>query len=246
MGTASDDPIYPFCELHVSAPVGTPFKRAGAKTQGLIAFLALDTEQARQSLRQAIPKLRRLFEAEDTDGSTVENDRVGLNPDTVIVDTNELARLVRDLSPDKAVETVSLAEPPLPESLFGQQPLFADWLASERQRVPTQAGKIFERAAKEQVKKGRVADAIATVRRLITLNPLRDGSQMVLIRITAQYGERAAAVQQFDTYDDTLNREPGVGATEIDKLMLSVFGTRWTWWPFRTLRGPKAARSCRQ
>ena len=103
-----------FGKLQVSGSDGTPIAIAGAKTQGLIAYLALNTElppsrdrlmalfwgdrfteQARQSLRQAISKLRRVFGPEGGDVILVEDDRVGLNPEKVIVDVDRFAFLER-------------------------------------------------------------------------------------------------------------------------------------------------------
>ncbi len=231
-----------FGKLQVSGSEGRSIAISGAKTQGLIAYLALNTElppsrdrlmalfwgdrfteQARQSLRQAISKLRRVFSPEGGDVILVEDDRVGLNPAKVVVDVDRFALLARDPSAEKAIEAVSLLKGPLLDGLFGQQAEFDDWIASERQRVATQAGKIFERAAKEHVRSGRVSEAIATARKLIALDPLRDASQIILIRILAQSGERAAAIQQFNAYNETLQRELGVGAgPDLMKLMTEI------------------------
>lgn len=231
-----------FGKLQISTDDGIPIAVSGAKTQGLLGYLALNielppsrdrlmalfwgdrfTDQARQSLRQAISKLRRIFEPHDSDVLVVDMDRVGLNPDKVIVDVDVFAGLARDPSPENAVAAVDLLKGPLLDGLYGQQPEFDDWIASERQRVATQANRIFERAANEQVRRGRVSNAIATARKLIELDPLRDASQMVLIRILAQSGERASAVQQFNTYNETLQRDLGVGAgPDLTQLMTEI------------------------
>ncbi len=60
---------------------------------------------------------------------------------------------------------------------------------------------------------------------MVSLDPLRDASQIVLIRILAQHGERAAAVQQFNAYEALLQKELDVGAgPELLKLMDEVRG----------------------
>ena len=223
---------------------GNPISLTGAKTQGLVAYLALNTEmppsrdrlmalfwgdrftdQARQSLRQAIAKLRRTFDIAEGDVLLTEHDRVGLNPDIVTVDVDRLAEIVHDPSPEAALRGVGLLTGPLLDGLYGQQPEFEDWIASERQRFSAMSLKVLERAAELELQNGKTDEAIALARRMVSLDPLRDASQIVLIRILAQHGERSGAVQQFNAYEALLQRELGVGAgPELLKLMDEVKG----------------------
>jgi len=235
-----------FGKLRVNAANGEPIVVSGAKSQGLVAYLALNTDmhpsrdrlmslfwgdrftdQARQSLRQAISKLRRIFEEEDV--IVIEGDRVGLNPNKVSVDVDEFSRFAADSSPENALSALALLHGPLLDGLFGQQSEFDDWIASERQRVATIASKIYERAAAEQVKNGQLEQGVLTARRLIALDPLRDASQIVLIRILAQSGERAAAIRHFNAYEASLEKELGVGAgSDLQRLMNEIRSESFT------------------
>lgn len=233
-----------FGKLNVVGPDGQVIPVVGAKTQGLVAYLALNTEmppsrdrltalfwgdrftdQARQSLRQAIAKLRRMFEAASPNAIVAEHDRIGFNPEVVTVDVDDFTRLSRDLSPNATAQAVALLTGPLLEGLYGQQAEFDDWIASERQRLATVSLEVLERAAQERLKAGDTQEALALARRIVALDPLRDAGQMVLIRILAQQGERAAAMQQFSNYEALLQRELGVGAgSDLRRLMDEVKG----------------------
>ncbi|MGI9389796.1 MAG: BTAD domain-containing putative transcriptional regulator [Boseongicola sp.] len=221
-----------------------PIPLTGSKTQGLVAYLALNTEmppsrdrlmalfwgdrftdQARQSLRQAIAKLRRTFEVADREVILTEHDRVGLNPDNVVVDVDTFSEIVRNPSPEATMRGVGLLTGPLLDGLYGQQAEFEDWIASERQRFSAMSLKVLERAAELELQNGKTDEALALARRMVSMDPLRDGSQAVLIRILAQHGERSAAVQQFNAYEGLLQKELGVGAgPELLKLMGEVKG----------------------
>lgn len=231
-----------FGKLRLETAAGKLIPVSGSKTQGLIACLALNTDvhisrdrlmtlfwgdrfndQARQSLRQAISKLRRLLE--DVDGELIlaDPDRVGFNPDKVHVDVDEFERLAKKNTANDALSAIDLLQGSLLDGLYGQQPDFDDWLASERQRIATIATRVFEEAAKQQMKAGRGDAALNTVRRLIKLDPLRDATQVILIKILAQSGERAAAIQHYNAYVTTLNAELGVGAgPDLERLINEI------------------------
>ncbi len=231
-----------FGKFSVLDPNGSPIPLTGAKTLGLVAYLALNTEmppsrdrlmalfwgdrftdQARQSLRQAIAKLRRTLDVTEGEVILAEHDRVGLNPDLVTVDVDTFAQIVHNPSPEATLRGVALLTGPLLDGLYGQQAEFEDWIASERQRFSTMSLKVLERAAELELQNGNTDQAVALARRMVALDPLRDASQIVLIRILAQHGERPAAVQQFNAHEALLQRELDVGAgPELLKLMDEV------------------------
>ncbi|MCW3780980.1 BTAD domain-containing putative transcriptional regulator [Defluviimonas salinarum] len=232
-----------FGKLTVAGPDGAEVPIAGAKTQGLVAYLALNTgmppsrdrlmalfwgdrfpEQARQSLRQAISKLRRSFDG-DADTIRTEGDRVGFAAEAVSVDVDRFAELAADPAPEAAIRAIELMEGPLLDGLYGQQSDFEDWIVSERQRFGSLACRVFERAAEAQLKAGNADAALDTARRLVALDPLRDASHMVLVRILAQSGERAAAIQHYKLYEAQLMKELGVGpGHELQRLMSEIRG----------------------
>jgi len=233
-----------FGKLSVTDRGGQPIVVAGSKTQGLVAYLALNmemppsrdrlmalfwgdrfTDQARQSLRQAIAKLKRTMASGGDDVIVASQDCVGFNPDVVTVDVDEFASLAAVGSTEATNRAVAILSGPLLEGQFGQQPEFDDWLASERQRLTTISLSVLERAAEHHLKQGDTSGATALARRIVAIDPLRDAGQMVLIRILAQQGERAAAIQQFNAYEVTLKGELDVSAgPDLLRLMKEVRG----------------------
>jgi DNA-binding SARP family transcriptional activator/Tfp pilus assembly protein PilF len=236
-----------FGKLSVSLKDGTPIPVSGSKSQGLVAYLALNTEmppsrdrlmalfwgdrysdQARQSLRQAIAKLKKNLAAGGDNILLTENDRVGLNPEAVVVDVDEFTTLSEDASAEATAQAVSLLTAPVLDGLYGQQAEFEDWMVSERQRLATLSLKVLERAVEQHLRNGDTSSAIDLARRIVAMDPLRDAGQIVLVRILAQQGERAAAIQQFNAYKATLRDELGVGAgPELIKLIEEIKGEQF-------------------
>ena len=233
-----------FGKLTVTGPDGENIVIAGSKSQGLVAYLALNTEmppsrdrlmalfwgdrftdQARQSLRQAIAKLKRTMVDGGDDIIVAAEDRVGFNPELVRVDVDEFESLAAHETPDATARAVALLTGPLLDGQFGQQADFEDWLAAEKQRIATLSMTVLERSAEQHLAQGDNRTATELARRLVAIDPLRDTGQMVLIRILAQQGERAAAIQQFNAYEATLKSELDVGAgPEVLQLMSEIRG----------------------
>ena len=184
-----------FGKFEVSDENGTPIAISGAKTQELIAFLALCaempptrdriinlfwgdrfTDQARQSLGQAIAKIRKLLPSDKHDILSVDQDRIGLNPECVQVDVDTLSRLANDETPDAVLEAVELLRGPLLDGLYGQQAEFEDWISSERQRVNELVIKVLERAAGIHQRNGDTEAALGIARRVARLNPWSDAA----------------------------------------------------------------------
>ena len=233
-----------FGKLSVTGPDGQLIAIAGNKTQGLVAYLALNTEmppsrdrlmglfwgdrftdQARQSLRQSIAKLKKTLAAGGDDVLISYEDRVGFNPKIVNVDADEFALLAEDGSADATRRAVGILSGSFLEGQFGQQAEFDDWLAAERQRLATISLTVLERAVEQQLMQGDTQGATKLARRIVAIDPLRDAGQMVLIRILAQQGERAAAIQQFNAYQGILKKELDVSAgPDLVRLMKEVRG----------------------
>ena len=232
----------------MTASDGSPIPVAGAKTQGLIAYLALNldmpptrdrvmslfwgdrfTDQARQSLRQAIAKLRRMLADEPDDTLISDDERVGFNPARVEVDVDRFHTLARSTDFEEARAALDLMSGPVLEGVFGRNAEFDDWLAAERSRAATVASSLFERVAEHHLRRGELRRALDIARQLISLDPLRDRSQMLLIRLLAQSGERATAIKQFNDYEAVLRKELGVGAgPDLQRLVHEIRSERFT------------------
>lgn len=233
-----------FGRLQVVGTDGKPVLVAGAKQQALLACLALNMsqppsrnklinllwgdrfdDQARQSLRQAISKLRQVLNVGEHDVLWANADRVGLDPDLVEIDTHAFEALAQATSPDALLRAEALYTDALLEG-FGAGDLFDEWLHAERTRFGELACKVFSQTADFRVRDGNSAEAIETAQRLIAFDPLREPSHRQLMRILAQSGQRATAIRQYKTCADLLKAELDVEPeVETKRLVQEIRGT---------------------
>ncbi|NKB26418.1 MAG: tetratricopeptide repeat protein [Rhodobacteraceae bacterium] len=232
-----------FGKFEVLSQDGAAINVAGAKTQGLIAFLAMNmgmpptrdrivnlfwgdrfTDQARQSLRQAIAKLRRILPDGDR-ALVIEHDRISFDPAVVRVDLDRFTELAENDRVQDAIAAVALLRGPLLDGFFGQQAEFEDWISSERQSINELSCKLLERAADAESRNGNMSQALVHARRVTQLNPWSDAAHGVLLRLLAQNGERAQAIQHFQKYESTLKDELGIGVgQELRELIAQIRG----------------------
>ncbi len=214
-----------FGRLQVVGPDGAPLVVAGAKQQALLACLALNMsqppsrnklinllwgdrfdDQARQSLRQAVSKLRQVVNVGERDVLWANADQVGLDPDLVDIDTHAFETLAQATSPEALLRAEALYTDALLEG-FSAGDLFDEWLRTERARFGELACKVFSQTAEFRVRDGNSAEAIETAQRLIAFDPLREPSHRQLMRILAQSGQRATAIRQYKTCAALLKAE---------------------------------------
>lgn len=228
--------------LKVTGPDGAAIPVSGAKLQGLLSYLALNgdtppsrdrlasifwgdrfTEQARQSLRQTILKLRKLLEVSGEEVIATSGDRIGFRSGQVETDVDRFVSLVAANRPEADIEATLLYSGELLENLHVREIEFQDWLRSERQRIATIACPAFERAVNHLVRQGRTDEALDLARRLVGFDPLRESSHRLLMRILAQSGQRAAAVQQYNACAAVLGQELQVEpGPETQKLLAEI------------------------
>jgi TolB-like protein len=190
---------------------------AGRKVRALLACLALSSgtawpreklmallwsdrgdEQARASLRQALAEMRRVlghFSAVRT-----EHDAISLDPALVAVDALEFERLAKA---GKWEEAAGLYRGPLLDSHGVRGDAFEDWVRVERTRLHDLAVGVLERLAGSQSAEA----ALAAAQRLLVLDPAREETHRLLMRLYAAAGQRAQALRQYDHCRDVLHRD---------------------------------------
>ena len=201
----------------------------GQKDRALLAFLAVAAgdshprerlagllwsesgdPQARDSLKQALMRLRRCLG--DADGESLRADRqsVGLDCGAVSVDALDFERLVGDGTIDALSQAVALYRGDLLDGLAVRDPAFEDWLLLERQRLR----QLFERALAQLMSLalagGNREQAAAAARRLLLLDPLSEVACRTLMQVHADEGQTAQALKLFDSLRERLHREVGV------------------------------------
>ena len=218
-----------FGALEVIAPDGERIAVPGSKQQALLACLALSldyppsrdrligllwgdrfSDQARQSLRQGVSKLRQLLVVDGKQAVTSDNDRIGLDRDLISIDLAEFQALARRDDPASDEAAIAMFQDSFLDGLFVREAAFEEWLSAEKSRVNELGFPIFQRLSAFQLKSGQRAKSLETARRLLTLDPLRESSHRLLMRILAQSGQRAAAIQQYQSCAEILLRELAV------------------------------------
>jgi TolB-like protein/Flp pilus assembly protein TadD len=190
---------------------------AGRKVRALLACLALSPEQAwpreklmallwsdrgdeqaRASLRQALAEMRRVLG--EPSPVHAEHDAVGLDPALLAVDALEFERLAKA---GKWAEAAALYRGPLLDGHGVRDGAFEDWIRVERTRLHDLAVDVLERLVGKQTGEA----AIATAQRLLQLDPAREETHRLLMRLYAAAGQRAQALRQYDHCRDVLERE---------------------------------------
>lgn len=166
----------------------------------LMALLWSDRadEQARASLRQALAEMRRALG--QPSAVRTEHDAVSLDPALVAVDALEFERLAKA---GKWEEAAALYRGPLLDGHGVRDGAFEDWILVERTRLHDLAVVVIERFAAAQSGDA----AIATAQRLLQLDPLREETHRLLMRLYATAGQRAQALRQYEHCRDALQRE---------------------------------------
>jgi TolB-like protein len=226
-------------EAHLGSGEVLPLK--GRKTQALVAYLALGPgqprtreelvgllwgdrgeEQARSSLRQSLSELRKALSDADDTLLIADRDAVSLNSDALDVDVSEFERLIDEGTPVALKKASELYRGDLLDGIGVHDPTFEGWLRDERQRLRERAcealSKLLDHQAKEDTE-----SAIATARRLIGLDPMREAAHRSLMRLYAAKGERTLALKQFQACRDVLTAELGISPdVETEKLAEEV------------------------
>lgn len=212
--------------LEVCGADGVELRIDGSKQKGLLAYLALNLDrpptrdqvanllwgdrfddQARQSLRQAVFKLRKTLNGSDDSLIWSDAERIGLNAEAVTVDALDFERNAIKNTPEAAREATQLYRDSLLKDLNIGKAEFEDWLRVQRARFNEMACQVLDRHAAHLVQAGDAVPAIEIMQRLIALDPLREPSHRALMRILAQSGRRAAALKQYKSCAEILRNE---------------------------------------
>ena len=190
---------------------------AGRKVRALLACLALSSgkawpreklmallwsdrgdEQARASLRQALAEIRRALD--QPSAVRTEHDAISLDPALVAVDALEFERLAKAGQWEAAA---ALYGGPLLDGHGVRDSAFEDWIRAERTRLHDLAVDVLERLAGSRSGEA----AIAAAQRLLTLDPAREETHRLLMRLHAAAGQRAQALRQYEHCRDVLQRD---------------------------------------
>jgi adenylate cyclase len=210
-----------FGRFRLTGPHG-PIDFTGAKLSAFVAYLALATkpvsrdhltnllwgshfeEQARQSFRQALMRVRKLMGKE----SLIVSDRfVGFAPGSVSCDITTFERLAQEASPTSLRQAVALASGELLAGVDVKEAAWEDWIAGERRRIGVLFCKVLQQLGEIDLAEGQVAAALSHAEAVIAHDPLHEEAHRLAMRALAAAGRRADALRLLQVLNDRLARD---------------------------------------
>ena len=219
---------------------GVPVEFARCKNVALIAYLAmtgtshtreslitllwpeLEPSRARASLRRNLSMLRRAL---GEDQLVTGGDSIGLDPTAdLVVDVDQFHMLLRswqdhghpeaEVCPEclsSLAEAVELYRGDFLEGFtLPDSASFDDWQFFQTEGLRQELGSALERLVRAYGAQGEYETAIRYARRWLSLNRLHEPAHRELMRLSAQAGQRAAALRQYRECEQVLDSELGV------------------------------------
>jgi adenylate cyclase len=208
---------------------GNVVELAGQKDRALLGFLALSPgtphgrdklaallwgesghRQARDSLKQAVLRLRRAFGSAASSPLIARRHTVALAEEAVSVDVGWFESLLGRDSPDSAEAAIALYRGDLLDGIRVREAGFEDWLLVERQRLRDMAVDASAMLMVRMLNAGQRDRAAAAARRLLSFDPLHEAACRTLMQVHSERGERAQALKLFETLRDRLQQDLAV------------------------------------
>ncbi|HET8648506.1 MAG TPA: AAA family ATPase [Gemmatimonadales bacterium] len=216
--------LFGFPTAHVGGAAGGQPLRLGAKSLGLLIFLALEPgphlrerlasllwgefsdDNARTSLRQALRQLR------DALGDLIEADRQTVRL-TAPVESDVAAFLGACQS--GSIDALGFEVPSFLRGLsVSGAPDFEEWIDSRREQLMRRWLGVVREMARSAVLRSRWREAFALSERWLGADPLNEEATAIAMEATYCLGDRAGALAQYRRYRELIQRELGSRPTE--------------------------------
>lgn len=208
------------------------------RLQSLLAFLVLHAEaaqsrehlafllwpesaesQARTNLRQLLHHLRRAL-AGECSLLAIDNQTVHWRPECPwSVDVTDFGAAAARAMEAEQKGNLTLAREAFEEAARLYQDdllpdLYDDWLQTRREQLRQQFADVLSRLAALLENLGDYSSAIQHAGRLVALDPLREPSYQLLMRLHVLSGDRASALRVYHQCMRTLQRELGISPSK--------------------------------
>jgi TolB-like protein len=159
--------------------------------------------QARQNLRQALFRLRRVLGKDALPGDEKE---ISLAP-VVDCDAARLEALIRDGTRASLAEAAGLYRGRLLDDIALTEEAWADWVTAERQRLEGLAVDAMIRLADLELASEATEAALQAAQRATAISNLREDAHRAVIRALAAGGRKADALKHYEDVAALLKRE---------------------------------------
>ncbi|MEM7120567.1 MAG: BTAD domain-containing putative transcriptional regulator [Pseudomonadota bacterium] len=208
---------------------GDVIELKGQKDRALLGFLALSPgvpwprdklasmlwgdagdKQARDSLKQALLRLRRTFDAVRPAPLIANRQTITLAHDAAMVDVTVFEDLLDQATLEASKQAADIYRGDLLDGVEPRSTAFDDWLMVERQRLRDKASEALNQMMSQALADGRRDLAMVAARRLLSLDPLHEAACRCLMQGFADRGEGAQALRLFETLKERLQQELAV------------------------------------
>ena len=176
-------------------------------------------KQARDSLKQALMRLRRSLSVVSPAPLVANRHSITLLKEAATVDVGSFEALLRDKSLESLKLAAELYRGDLLDGLQIRNAVFEDWLLVERQRLRDLAVDASTRLMMQSLESGMRNWAMAAARRLLSLDPLHEPACRTVMQILADRGESAQALLMFETLKTRLRQELSVAPEAATSLL---------------------------
>jgi len=195
------------CKLLLSYLALTPGQSHPRSKLAALFWEDRGEEQARGSLRNALSAIRAAF---GEDAVVTDRETVCLRRNLFATDLDRLDALARADGAGASAGELGAFAGVLLDGADAQGAALEEWLGFERTRCRNLAQRLMQGVAKRLLAEGAHGEALAVALQLVGLDPLREHSHRLVMRIHAANGERSLALAQFRACAELLNRELGV------------------------------------
>ena len=209
------------------------------KTQWLLAYLASNSsvshsreqlagflwgehsdEHARHSLRRCLFTLAKAIGEKEQPLVHADRQWVACNVAAIDVDVWKFERLMGQDTPAALEEAVHLYRADFLSEMFTENETLNVWCLAERTRLRDLCYDCLAKLASYCADTAQMDEAIASARRLTSLDALREDDHRTLIRLLNRAGRRAEAMRQYRSCVEILHRELGVEPAEATRELL--------------------------
>jgi len=167
-------------------------------------------EQARASLRQTLSQIRQALGPGFASMIVADRENVQFTAPDARIDIKEVARFRNCDDIERLTKTLEGVRGEFLEGLSIGEPLFEQWLITEREAVRRQLIGAFTRLAQLNEGEGRIDDAITAHLRVLGYDTYREETCRNLMRLFMMQGRYEAALSLFNQCQERLKRELGV------------------------------------
>lgn len=189
----------------------TPNQRESRERLATLLWSNRGDEQARHSLAQSTAVVRKALGDEDKTLVLSEPASLAVDWTTFDIDVLAFRDLVNEGTLDSLQQALALYRDDLLPGFEVRSEGFDDWVDGERERLRNSAVEALHKLTLLHTEGNDWNSVIETANRTLAMDNLREDTHRLLMRAYAETGQRALAIQQFNSLAEILERDLQVG-----------------------------------